>query len=65
VTNVFRAKARTFWFAALWGVVSLLLILSIVGILLGLLSLFGLGIWIAYRVARGWLALRDKRPMYL
>ena len=61
----FRWQIRTFWFAALWGVVSLLLILSIVGILLGLLSLFGLGIWIAYRVARGWLALRDKRPMYV
>src|ERR1700682_4890338 len=61
----FRWQIRTFWFAVLWGVVSLLLILSIVGILLGLLSLFGLGIWIAYRVARGWLALRDKRPMYL
>jgi uncharacterized membrane protein len=61
----FRWQIRTFWFAALWGSVSLLLIFSIVGILLGLLSLFGLGIWIAYRVARGWLALRDKRPMYL
>jgi uncharacterized membrane protein len=61
----FRWQIRTFWFAALWGGVSLLLILSIVGILLGLLSLFGLGIWIAYRVARGWLALRDKRPMYV
>jgi uncharacterized membrane protein len=24
-----------------------------------------LGIWIIYRVLRGWLALRDRRPMYV
>jgi hypothetical protein len=24
-----------------------------------------LGIWVIYRVARGWFALRDRRPMYV
>jgi uncharacterized membrane protein len=24
-----------------------------------------LTIWIIYRLVRGWLALRDKRPMYV
>jgi uncharacterized membrane protein len=24
-----------------------------------------LGIWIIYRVVRGWLALRDRRAMYV
>jgi uncharacterized membrane protein len=61
----FRWQIRTFWFALLWAIVCGVLIVSIVGILLGLLGLGALGIWIIYRVARGWLALRDKRPMYV
>jgi uncharacterized membrane protein len=61
----FRWQIRTFWFAALWAGVSLLLVISIIGILLGLLGFVALAIWIIYRVARGWLALRDKRPMYV
>jgi uncharacterized membrane protein len=24
-----------------------------------------LGVWIIYRVARGWLSLRDRRQMYV
>ena len=60
----FRWQIRTFWYAALWGLVSLLLIATIIGLLLGLLSFLGVGIWIIYRVLRGWLALRDRRPMY-
>ena len=61
----FRWQIRTFWFALLWAVVCWTLIVSIIGIFLGLIGLAALGIWIIYRVARGWLALRDKRPMYV
>jgi len=60
----FRWQLRTFWFAVLWACVSGLVILTIIGILLGLLGLCALAIWIIYRLVRGWLALRDKRPMY-
>jgi len=60
----FRWQLRTFWFAALWGLVSVLLIITIIGLLLGVTALLALGLWIAYRVARGWIALRDKKPMY-
>ncbi len=60
----FRWQLRTFWFAALWGLVSLLPILTIIFFLLGVAGLLALGLWIAYRVARGWIALRDKKPMY-
>jgi uncharacterized membrane protein len=28
-----------------------------------LLGLLALTVWIIYRLARGWLALRDKKPM--
>jgi uncharacterized membrane protein len=61
----FRWQIRTFWYAALWACVSLFLVITIIGILLGLLGFCALAIWIIYRVARGWLALRDKRPMYV
>jgi uncharacterized membrane protein len=60
----FRWQLRTFWFAVLWACVSVLLMLTIIGILAGLAGLFVLTIWIIYRLVRGWLALRDKRPMY-
>jgi uncharacterized membrane protein len=61
----FRWQIRTFWYALLWALLSWLLILSILGILLGLLGLGTLAIWIIYRVLRGWLALKDKRAMYV
>src|SRR5215468_4926619 len=61
----FRWQIRTFWYALLWAVVCTLLILTIIGIFIGLLGLVALAIWIIYRVARGWLALKDGRPMYV
>jgi uncharacterized membrane protein len=61
----FRWQLRTFWFAVLWACVSVLLMLTIIGILAGLAGLFVLTIWIIYRLVRGWLALRDKRPMFV
>src|SRR5215472_2989098 len=65
----FRWQIRTFWYAVLWDVliwlVSLPLFLILIGIPLFIVAHIALGIWIAYRVIRGWLALRDKRPMYV
>ena len=60
----FRWQLRTCWYAVLWACVSGLVMLTIIGILLGLLGFLALAVWIIYRIARGWLALRDKRPMY-
>jgi uncharacterized membrane protein len=60
----FRWQLRTFWYAVLWACVSGLVMLTIIGIVLGLLGFLALAVWIIYRIARGWLALRDKRPMY-
>ena len=61
----FRWQIRTFWYALLWAVICGLAMLTIIGIPLALLGLAALGIWIAYRVIRGWLALKDGRPMYV
>ena len=61
----FRWQIRTFWYAVLWALVCGSLMVTVIGIPLALLGLAALGIWIAYRVIRGWLALRDQRPMYV
>ena len=61
----FRWQIRTFWYALLWAVVCLLVMATIIGLLVGAFGLLALAIWIIYRVARGWLALKDGRPMYV
>ena len=65
----FRWQIRTFWYALLWALVIAAVTLPLVLVLIGIPMLFigygALAIWIIYRVARGWLALRDRRPMYI
>ena len=61
----FRWQIRTFWYAVLWAFVCGSLMVTVIGIPLAILGLAALGIWIAYPVIRGWLALRDHRPMYV
>lgn len=63
----FRWQIRTFWFAALWATLGVLLwiVLAIVliGFLIGPAILMLTGFWVIYRVARGWLALRDGQAV--
>jgi uncharacterized membrane protein len=61
----FRWQIRTFWYALLWAVVCVLVAVTIIGIPFALIGLAALAVWIVYRVARGWLALKDGRPMYV
>jgi uncharacterized membrane protein len=65
----FRWQIRTFWFALFWAIaiwaVSFPLMLVLIGFPLFVIGFVALGIWIIYRVLRGWLALRDRRPMYV
>jgi uncharacterized membrane protein len=61
----FRWQIRTFWFALLWCVIGGLLFVTFVGIPLALGVFFATGVWAIYRIARGWLALRDRKPMYM
>jgi uncharacterized membrane protein len=60
----FRWQIRTFWFALLWCVIGAMLFASFIGIPLALVVFLGAGVWAIYRIARGWLALRDRKPMY-
>ena len=63
----FRWQIRTFWFALAWVVLIVLvggaLTLVLVGFAILWVGLFLLGVWAIYRIARGWLALRDRRPL--
>ena len=65
----FEWQIRTFWFALLWIGVTLLvgapLTLIVIGIYLVIAGFMVVGVWVAYRVTRGWLALREHRPMPL
>lgn len=60
----FRWQIRTFWFALLWFVIGSMLFLTFVGIPLALGVWFATGLWSIYRIARGWLALRERKAMY-
>ena len=64
VESHFRWQIRTFWFTALWCLVGLLLLVTLVGIPFALAVFFGAGLWAIYRIVRGWLNLRDHKPMY-
>ena len=64
----FTWQIRTFWFALLWvvvaGIISAPLVLLLgLGILTFFVALAAIGLWVIYRVARGWLALRDGRTI--
>lgn len=58
-----RWQLRSFWFAALWLLVAGLLMITLIGIPAAIMVMVGAGLWVLYRVVRGWLALRDRRGM--
>ena len=62
----FRWQIRTFWFGLLWvSLCGTFVILTLgIGILVAWLPLGILTIWFIYRIARGWMALSNRRPMY-
>jgi uncharacterized membrane protein len=65
----FTWQIRTFWFALAWALlvalVSIPLALVLVGFATWIGGMFVLGIWAIYRIARGWLRLKDHLEMPL
>lgn len=59
----FSWQIRTFWFALLWVVIALLLVLTLIGIPVSMALASLVGLWVLYRVTRGWLRLNDKRAI--
>jgi uncharacterized membrane protein len=56
----FRWQIRTFWFGLLWGILGGMTFIIVVGWFI----LIADGIWIIYRIVKGWLRLNDDKPMY-
>ena len=63
----FRWQIRTFWFGLLWVALCGLFIVATLGIgfFIAWIPLGVVGIWFIYRIIRGWLALSERRPMYV
>jgi uncharacterized membrane protein len=59
----FRWQIRTFWFALLWCLVAGALFVTFIGIPLAVGIFLVAGVWVIYRIPRGWLALRDRKPI--
>lgn len=63
----FRWQIRTFWYALLWAVIvaalSGVLLIVLIGFATWFIGVGLVGLWVIYRVIRGWLALRDRVPM--
>jgi uncharacterized membrane protein len=62
----FRWQIRTFWYGALWvASCALFVVLTLgIGLFVVWMPLGLVALWFVYRVARGWLALNSRRPMY-
>jgi uncharacterized membrane protein len=56
----FRWQIRTFWFWLLWGALGAITFIIVVGWFV----LAADGIWIIYRILKGWLRLSENKPMY-
>ncbi|MEE9580444.1 MAG: hypothetical protein V3V74_03900 [Nitrosomonadaceae bacterium] len=59
----FGWQIRTFWFALLWMTIAAILFITVIGIVLAYIIAVGAGIWISYRIIRGWVALNEGRSM--
>lgn len=59
----FGWQIRTFWYALLWMTVAAILFLTVIGIIFAYIIAVGAGIWISYRIIRGWIALSEFRSM--
>lgn len=56
----FRWQMRTFWFSLLWGAIGIITYLIFIGYLILAVD----GLWVIYRIIKGWLYLEDNKEMY-
>lgn len=63
----FSWQIRTFWYALLWIILvwllGLLLAIFLIGFAIWIVGFVILGIWVCYRIIRGWMRLSDGLPM--
>jgi uncharacterized membrane protein len=63
IDSHFGWQIRTFWYAFLWAVIGGLVFATVLGIPVALVIWFGTGLWVLYRLIKGWMALSEKRAM--
>ena len=59
----FGWQIRTFWYTLLWLVTAAMLFATVIGIPIGYVLIVAAGIWVTYRIGRGWMALSDGKSM--
>jgi len=59
----FSWQIRTFWFALLWLAIGGVAFVTVIGIPVAIVLWFATGIWVLYRIIRGWLALSSEREL--
>ena len=59
----FSWQIRTFWFALLWVAIAFVLFITLIGIPVAYAIWIGTGIWVLYRIVRGWLALVSEKVL--
>ena len=62
----FTWQIRTFWYGLLWvALCGLFVVMTLgIGLIVAWIPLAFVSVWFIYRIARGWMALRDGKPMY-
>ena len=59
----FSWQIRTFWYAVVWAAVGFMTFVTIIGLPIAIAIFITLSIWAIYRIARGWLRLKDGQAM--
>ena len=54
-----RWQISTFWWSLAWALIGLLTAILLVGFVILLVT----AAWLIYRIAKGWIALGEKRPV--
>ncbi|TSA18603.1 MAG: hypothetical protein D4R74_00895 [Betaproteobacteria bacterium] len=61
----FGWQIRTFWFALLWLIAGGVAFVTVLGIPIAIALWIGTGIWVFYRIVRGWIRLTEAKSMPL
>jgi uncharacterized membrane protein len=59
----FSWQIRTFWLALLWLAIGAVLFATVIGIPFAIVLWFATGVWVLYRIIRGWLALPSQKEL--
>ena len=59
----FSWQIRTFWWSVLWVIVAAVMIATVIGVVVGVPLMLLLGLWVVYRIVRGWITLARRKPM--